>query len=156
MFISVNSSFHISVLSRYSLCHNFILFRPVLFPRFSIIYLTYLHLLSYSVLIYRFYKHRLPKCNFSKIITAFVLRSFFRYYLRGFAYQKSTRIKTFYEHETVYSLFLVFEAVADVPTVKTPHSTIYGHIKESYNGKEFSAFEGIPYAKPPSAIWDLR
>lgn len=51
----------------------------------------------------------------------------------------------------IISNILVVEA-ASVPIVRTPHSTIYGTTKESYNGREFSAFEGIPYSKPPVGV----
>lgn len=45
---------------------------------------------------------------------------------------------------------LVGLSVADnVPRVKTPNGVVVGHYKTSYNGRKFTAFEGIPYAKKP-------
>ncbi|CAH0552750.1 unnamed protein product [Brassicogethes aeneus] len=40
------------------------------------------------------------------------------------------------------------------PEVKTSLGKILGHVKTSFNGRKFAAFEGIPYAKPP--VGDLR
>ncbi|KAF5272311.1 hypothetical protein FQR65_LT04969 [Abscondita terminalis] len=40
------------------------------------------------------------------------------------------------------------------PELNLPLGNLRGHILKTYNGKEFFAFEGIPYAKPP--IGDLR
>ncbi|KAJ8965970.1 hypothetical protein NQ314_003818, partial [Rhamnusium bicolor] len=42
----------------------------------------------------------------------------------------------------------------DGPTVKIPQGDIKGTYQRSYNGRTFSAFEGIPYAKPP--VGELR
>lgn len=35
------------------------------------------------------------------------------------------------------------------PIVKTKNGLIRGIYKRSNNGREFTAFEGIPYAEPP-------
>jgi bile salt-stimulated lipase len=37
----------------------------------------------------------------------------------------------------------------ETPVVKTPLGRVRGYVKMSTSGKTFSAFEGIPYAKPP-------
>lgn len=42
----------------------------------------------------------------------------------------------------------------EVPQVVTALGKINGVFKKSYNGKTFSAFYGIPFAKPP--VEDLR
>lgn len=41
-----------------------------------------------------------------------------------------------------------------VPRVKTPKGVVVGYHKQSYNGRTYSAFEGIPYAKKP--VGELR
>lgn len=40
------------------------------------------------------------------------------------------------------------------PIVKLPQGNVIGQVKQSYYGRNFSSFEGIPYAKPP--IGELR
>lgn len=37
----------------------------------------------------------------------------------------------------------------DVPRVKTPLGAIKGYYKVSANGRQYEAYEGIPYALPP-------
>lgn len=37
----------------------------------------------------------------------------------------------------------------DAPRVKTPLGAIKGYYKISGNGKQYEAYEGIPYALPP-------
>lgn len=40
------------------------------------------------------------------------------------------------------------------PIVKTPLGSVQGKLIKSYEGRTVSAFEGIPYAKPP--VGNLR
>ncbi|KAF2892558.1 hypothetical protein ILUMI_13618 [Ignelater luminosus] len=49
----------------------------------------------------------------------------------------------------LFPLYIVNFVVHGKPTVNTPLGLIRGHYKQSYEGHIFSAFEGIPYAKPP-------
>ncbi|KAF2904192.1 hypothetical protein ILUMI_01984 [Ignelater luminosus] len=52
-------------------------------------------------------------------------------------------------------LFFVTSSLGeDDPFVETILGKVRGHYKQSYGGRRFAAFEGIPYAKPP--IDDLR
>lgn len=53
----------------------------------------------------------------------------------------------------VFLLFLGL-SLGDVPTVVTPNGVVKGQIKQSYKGRDYMAFEGIPYAKPP--VGELR
>ncbi|KYB24865.1 Venom carboxylesterase-6-like Protein [Tribolium castaneum] len=48
-------------------------------------------------------------------------------------------------------LILLFISLAQCsrPLVQTPLGAIQGHTKTSHNGRNFSAFEGVPFAKPP-------
>lgn len=43
---------------------------------------------------------------------------------------------------------------AQAPIVRTPLGSVMGRHIKSYGGRTVSAFEGIPYAKPP--VGDLR
>ncbi|KAK9709153.1 Carboxylesterase family [Popillia japonica] len=55
----------------------------------------------------------------------------------------------------VFYIFLIcFFCVytEDVPVVSTKLGKIAGVFEESYNGKTFSAFYGIPFAKPPIGV----
>lgn len=38
----------------------------------------------------------------------------------------------------------------DAPRVKTPVGAIKGYYRTSYKGRQFEAYEGIPYAVPPT------
>ncbi|ENN74590.1 hypothetical protein YQE_08712, partial [Dendroctonus ponderosae] len=46
------------------------------------------------------------------------------------------------------------ETIPNGPIVELPQGKVQGSYKKSYRNKTFSAFEGIPYAKPP--VEDLR
>ena len=48
-----------------------------------------------------------------------------------------------------YSLQIIDIACA-VPEVKTPLGGIKGTMKRSFGGRKYAAFEGIPYAQPPT------
>lgn len=54
----------------------------------------------------------------------------------------------------IFCITLAVSFGTDVPKVKTPNGVVVGHYKKSYNGRVYSAFEGIPYAKKP--IGELR
>lgn len=49
------------------------------------------------------------------------------------------------------TFFLSFLQVIDHPvvTLNEPNSKIRGHILKSYNGKDYYAFQDIPYAEAP-------
>ncbi|CAG9837941.1 unnamed protein product [Diabrotica balteata] len=51
-------------------------------------------------------------------------------------------------------IYLVYHVNGDEPLVKTPQGTVRGYHKKSFGGRQFLAFEGIPYAKPP--VGNLR
>lgn len=58
-------------------------------------------------------------------------------------------------------LFLSFLAtlgwtLEDVPRVKTPLGAIKGYYKISENGRQYEAYEGIPYALPPIGKFRFR
>nr|CAI5847819.1 unnamed protein product [Callosobruchus analis] len=58
---------------------------------------------------------------------------------------------------TTLLLFLGVSALdysLGLPRVSIPQGALQGFYKSSYHGRTFSAFEGIPYAKPP--VGDLR
>lgn len=49
-------------------------------------------------------------------------------------------------------LLLVFVGIGIsqiIPKVKTLNGVVVGHHRKSYNGRIYSAFEGIPYARKP-------
>lgn len=48
-----------------------------------------------------------------------------------------------------FSLIDVIFSTNNSPIVKVHLGTIKGYYKESYEGKKYEAYEGIPYAKPP-------
>ena len=45
--------------------------------------------------------------------------------------------------------FLGLSVAKEVPKVKIPLGGIRGYYKISENGRQFEAYEGIPYASPP-------
>ncbi|CAG9837939.1 unnamed protein product [Diabrotica balteata] len=49
---------------------------------------------------------------------------------------------------------IVYYVNGDEPLVKTPQGTVQGYYKNSFGERQFLAFEGIPYAKPP--VGNLR
>ncbi|KAF2904193.1 hypothetical protein ILUMI_01985 [Ignelater luminosus] len=52
-------------------------------------------------------------------------------------------------------LFFVSSSIGeDGPLIETSLGKVKGHYQQSYGGRKFAAFEGIPYAKPPTD--DLR
>lgn len=60
-------------------------------------------------------------------------------------------------------LFLFLSSLAtlgwtleDVPRVKTPLGAIKGYYKISENGRQYEAYEGIPYALPPIGKFRFR
>lgn len=50
-------------------------------------------------------------------------------------------------------LIIVNNILGDEPQVRVPQGRLEGYWKESLNGRQFAAFEGIPYAKPPLRIY---
>ncbi|XP_072398062.1 venom carboxylesterase-6-like [Diabrotica undecimpunctata] len=54
----------------------------------------------------------------------------------------------------VFVLVVVICKDSPPPTVTLPLGVVEGYVKKTVNGKEFNAFEGIPYASPP--VGDLR
>lgn len=48
-----------------------------------------------------------------------------------------------------FAVSLLNEAAAKGPIVKIPLGTIEGYLTKTVNGREYVAFEGIPYAKAP-------
>lgn len=44
----------------------------------------------------------------------------------------------------------------DAPRVKTPLGPIKGYYKISGNGRQYEAYEGIPYALPPIGKFRFR
>lgn len=46
-------------------------------------------------------------------------------------------------------VILIGEISANEPLVKIKNGNLLGSLMQTRNGKEFSAFQGIPYAKPP-------
>lgn len=53
-----------------------------------------------------------------------------------------------------YYCFTVSFGADVAPKVETPNGVVVGHYRKSYNGRVYSAFEGIPYAKKP--VGELR
>lgn len=50
----------------------------------------------------------------------------------------------------VFSISVILSENLQPPLVEIPKlGLVEGHIQKSLNGKDFFAFEGIPYAKPP-------
>lgn len=52
-------------------------------------------------------------------------------------------------------LFIAISSISAIfcddnfPLVQTHLGKIKGHLKKSYTGRKYEAFEGIPYAQPP-------
>lgn len=49
----------------------------------------------------------------------------------------------------ILALVVIVNSYENAPRVKTPLGGIKGYYKISANGRQYEAYEGIPYALPP-------
>uniref|UniRef100_A0A6P7G1D3 Carboxylic ester hydrolase n=1 Tax=Diabrotica virgifera virgifera TaxID=50390 RepID=A0A6P7G1D3_DIAVI len=63
-------------------------------------------------------------------------------------------VKILYLVPILYCISLVYYVNGSENRIKTPQGTVRGYYKRSFGGRQFLAFEGIPYAKPP--VGNLR